>query len=356
MFMHIYSVTPPSTGTEDMAESYRARVTATAESCESAGWHGILVPHNLHEVDPWLIAGHLGSVTSDLVPLIAVQPASMAPHTAAAMAAAYATLYGRPLYFNLVAGARDDELRRTGDLLSHDQRYARMREYGRTLRALLRGELLDEEGEWYAYRQFRLEPRPEVLSDCKIFVAGSSAAGLSVAKDIADVVVTHPAPVDAWLDDFLTPLRAGGYRGDLGIRVGIIARSDSTAAWDAARERFPESWRGRQETLLKTVSQNSWARQLAVRAVAEEEAPADTAGTDVYWLGAFRSGQASAPFLVGSHEEVADRLAAYVEAGVGHVLLNGEAADDRGGIEEVLRLVRRQGCAPDRRGSRAAAR
>ncbi|MDX3312431.1 LLM class flavin-dependent oxidoreductase [Streptomyces sp. NPDC054884] len=340
--VHVYSVTPPSAGSGDPAQDYRNQVTAAARHSEQAGRRGILIPHNLHEVDPWPLAVHVGAVTDSLVPLIALQPASVPPHTAAAMAASYAVLYGRPLYFNLVAGARDDELRMTGDMLGHDERYARMRVYGRVLRALLRGETVDLESDWYTYRQFRLTPCPEVLARCKVFVAGSSEAGRAVAGEIADVVVTHPAPYEDWVREFRTPLLDSGYGGELGIRVGIIARPERAAAWAAARERFPETWQGRQETLLKTVSRNSWSRQLAVRAVDESEAPAGGEDADPYWLGAFRSGQASAPFLVGSHEDVADRLGAYLGAGVRHVLLNGSTPDDSGGIAEVLRALRGQ--------------
>ncbi|WP_328958214.1 LLM class flavin-dependent oxidoreductase [Kitasatospora purpeofusca] len=343
--MHVYSVTPESASQQrEFEQDYLSRLREAGAACERAGWSGILVPHNLHEVDPWLIAGQLGAATDTLVPLIAVQPSSLPPHTAAAMAAAYATLYGRPLHFNLVAGARDDELRRTGDQLGHDERYERMREYGLVLRALLRGEEVDTEGRFYSYRKFRLEPRPEVLSQCKLFVAGSSPASIGVARDIADVVVTHPARYPEWEETFLKPLLAGGYTGELGIRIGIVAGSAREDAWATARERFPETWQGRQETLLKTVSQNSWSRQLAVDAVAEaaeEKEPAADAEPDVYWLGAFRSGQASAPFLVGSHEDVGSRLAEYLRAGVRHVLLNGSYEDDHEDINRALLAARR---------------
>ncbi|MFJ8434748.1 LLM class flavin-dependent oxidoreductase [Kitasatospora sp. NPDC094019] len=336
-------MTPESASRQrEFEQDYLTRLRAAGVACERAGWSGILVPHNLHEVDPWLIAGQLGAATEALVPLVAVQPSSLPPHTAAAMAAAYATLYGRPLHFNLVAGARDDELRRTGDRLDHDERYERMREYGLVLRALLRGEEVDTEGRFYSYRRFRLEPRPEVLSRCKLFVAGSSPASIAVARDVADVVVTHPARFPEWEETFLKPLLAGGYTGELGIRIGIVAAQAREDAWATAGERFPETWQGRQETLLKTVSQNSWSRRLAVDAVAEaaggkepDEEP------DVYWLGAFRSGHASAPFLVGSHEDVGARLAEYLRAGVGHVLLNGSYEDDHADINRALLAARR---------------
>lgn len=340
--MHIYSVTPESVSPfEEFDDTFLTRLTRTAAGCERAGWSGMLVPHNLHEVDPWVVAAYLGSITDRLLPLIAVQPASLPPHTAASMASAYATLYGRPLHFNLVAGARQDELRRTGDLLDHDQRYERLGVYGRVLRALLNGEEVTQEGPHYHYEKFRLEPRPEVLSRCLLFVAGSSPASISVARDIADVVVTHPAPYEQWKRDFLEPLLTDGYTGSFGIRVGLIARPDPQDAWRIALDRFPETWQGRQETLLKTMSHNVWARELATRAVAEEAAPDDASVPDPYWLGAFRNGRASAPFLVGSHEDVGDRLGPYLGAGVEHILLNGSHPTDHEDINRALEVARR---------------
>jgi alkanesulfonate monooxygenase len=311
---------------------FSEQLAEVARKCDDAGWTGLLVPQNLHEVDPWLVAGHLGSLSDSLIPLVAVQPSSLPPHTAAAAAAAFASLYGRPLYFNLVAGAREDELRATGDALSHDERYERLLEYGRVLRAMVRGERVDHRGRFYQYEGYRLSPRPEVLSQCKFFVAGSSTAGLDVALEIADVVVTHPGPIDEWRRTFLDPLQSAGYTGELGIRIGIVAGPDRDRAWATALERYPETRQGTMETAMKTRSSNAWARQLAERAVSGDQ-PQD----GVYWLGAFKSGRVSAPFFVGDYEEVEARVGEYLRSGVGHVLLSGsESANDFADINAAL--------------------
>lgn len=338
--MDVYSVTPPSCGADAAAGNYRTQLAQVAAASEKALWRGILVPHNLHDVDPWLVAGHLGTVTDSLVPLLALQPACTPPHLAAACAAAYATLYGRPIYFNFVAGAREDEMRQIGDDLTHDERYERLREYGDVLRALLNGETVDTESRFYTYRGLTLAPRPEVLAQCKIFIAGSSPASMSVATQIADVIVTHPAPHAEWRRDFLEPLRATGYARGLGIRLGILCREDRDEAWELARQRFPETWIGRQETLLKTRSQNTWSRKLAVRAIAQEADQHDAGQPpDPYWLGAFRTGRASAPFLVGDYGTVAERLAEYARDGVGSLLLNGCADEDFAHIRTAVELT-----------------
>ena len=340
--MYVYTVTPESVGNdEDAGENFRTRISQAAEASEQAGWTGMLVPHNLHEVDPWMVACYLGSVTESVIPLLALQPASTPPHAAAAAAAAYALLFDRPMYFNLVAGARDDEMRRIGDDLTHDQRYERLRQYGSILRRLLQGESVTESSGYYVYNRFRLEPWHEALSQCKFFMAGSSDASMSVAADIADVIVTHPVPYADWRESFLEPLRLTGYDREIGIRIGIICRPDAGDAWQAALGRFPESWVGRQETALKQISQNVWSRNLALRAMTENPEFADTAAErDPYWLGAFRSGRASAPFLVGSYAQVSAKLGEYTDAGVSQLLLSGSHSDDFEHIVKVINKLR----------------
>lgn len=325
--MQIYSVT------NSTLVSTVDRMAEAALTWEGAGWAGVLVRHKLHEIDPWLVAGQLGSLTERLIPLVAVQPSSIPPHTAAAIAAAFVSLYGRPLHFNLVAGAREDELRSTGDHLSHDQRYDRLLEYGRILRALVNGEQVDHESQYYRYEGFRLSPQPDALRQCKFFLAGSSPAGLKVALELADVVVTHPGPIDEWRSGFLEPLLSAGYSGELGIGIGIIARSEHDEAWNTALERYPSTRRGKMETVLKTRSSNTWERQLAGRALADDETQ-----DGVYWLGAVRTGRVSAPYFVGTHEDVGARIGEYLQSGVSHVLLNNnKSAEEHVDINAALR-------------------
>jgi alkanesulfonate monooxygenase len=338
----IYCVLPEAVGEfEDFRDSYRKRLTDMAHTAERAGWSGGLIPTFLHEVDPFMVSSYLGAVTERFIPLIAVQPACTPPHAAAACASAYAMMYDRPVYFNLVAGARDDEMRRVGDHLTHDERYDRLHEYGRVLRGLLNGETVTHHGTYYTYDKFALAPRPEVLEQCKIFVAGSSTAGRQVAQRIADVVVTHPKPFPDWRENVLRPLLAGGYEGEIGIRIGMICRENGEEAWEIARRRFPDSWIGRQETLLKTRSQSVWSRDLARMAISQDTGLAtepDSSG--VYWLGAFRSGRASAPFLVGSYAEVGDALGEFLAAGVSHVVLAAAELEDFGPITHAVRMGR----------------
>ncbi|MEK8174866.1 LLM class flavin-dependent oxidoreductase [Streptomyces sp. M19] len=275
------------------------------------------------------------------MPLIAVQPASLPPHTAASMAAAYAALYGRPLHFNLVAGARDDELRRTGDLLGHDERYERMRAYGRVLRALLNGEEVTEEGEHYRYRKFRLEPRPEVLSRCLLFVAGSSPPA-------------SPSPGTSPTSWSRIPRRTRSGSGTSSSRCGPTATRGASASASvsspARRARTPGRRPAPASRDLARPPGDAAEDRVAERLVAAAGDPGGGGGGGRGRLrrpgrpvlaGAFRTGRASAPFLVGSHEEVGSRLGEYLRAGVEHVLLNGSYEDDHEDINAAVRAARR---------------
>jgi alkanesulfonate monooxygenase len=339
---HFYSVTPETINEFDpTATTYPDRLHVTVRCAEDNGFLGILVPHSLHEIDPWMVAAKIGAETSSLRPLIATQPSAMPPHTAAQAAAAYAAMYGRPLDFNLVAGANTIELQSVGDTAPKDRRYARLRSWALVLRRLLDGEAVDWDDEHFCYHGFALRPCPNALKLCRFFMAGSSATSQAIAAEVADVAVTHPLPFDEWSNTTLPPLREAGFDGELGIRIGVLARDSTAEAWVLARERFPRTWRGDQETKLKTISTNTWSKQLAAKALAVDrggEVPAEADG--VYWLGAFVNGGASAPMLVGSYSEVATALGRYASAGVRHVILTGIHDDDYLHTKRVIDLLR----------------
>jgi alkanesulfonate monooxygenase SsuD/methylene tetrahydromethanopterin reductase-like flavin-dependent oxidoreductase (luciferase family) len=67
----VYTVTPESYASDGrLCPDFRRVAAKTARATERAGWTGMLVPQSFHEIDPWLVSGHLGSVTAGLIPLI----------------------------------------------------------------------------------------------------------------------------------------------------------------------------------------------------------------------------------------------------------------------------------------------
>ena len=94
-------------------------------------------------------------------------------------------------------------------------------------------------------------------------------------------------------------------------------------AWRIANERFPEDRKGRltQELATKT-SDSEWHRQLS----AQEERPA---GEDSpYWMRPFHTYKTFCPYLVGSYQDVAHEIAAYVSLGYRTIVLDIPPSED----------------------------
>src|SRR2546423_15048825 len=80
-----------------------------ARASEDAGHEGALVFTDNSQLDPWLVSQIVVESTERLCPLVAIQPAYMHPYSVAKMLAAFAHLYRRRLYLNMVAGGVQDD-------------------------------------------------------------------------------------------------------------------------------------------------------------------------------------------------------------------------------------------------------
>src|SRR5262249_3307721 len=145
--------------------------------------------------------------------------------------------------------------------------FERATEYMTVVRALLSsdGPLLHE-GRFYRYRSLHMYSKvdPEFLP--RTFVAGSSSAGQRMAAAVADVAITHPEPVKQFADGFLGQERSGQ---QIGIRVGLVARSTDEEAWAAAQMMYSEDRSARLKTAMRKKSESDWIKRLAHLATAE---------------------------------------------------------------------------------------
>lgn len=145
-----------------------------------------------------------------------------------------------------------------------------------------------------------------------IFISGSSDAGLSAARTLGATAIKYPKPAGQ---------EPGADHGiDCGIRVGVIARPESSDAWAVARSRFPEDRKGQITRQLATkVSDSQWHHQLT---------SLEADDRSVYWLVPFNNYKTMCPYLVGSYEEVAAEMAAYFAGGYRTVILDVPASPE----------------------------
>ncbi|HLG65937.1 MAG TPA: LLM class flavin-dependent oxidoreductase [Ktedonosporobacter sp.] len=296
-------------------DEYLKAVIEMARLADEYHYTGSLIHYNHQVITPWILASTIIQQTAHHIPLIALQPASMPPLTVAKMIESFAYLFGRPVSLNIVAGAARTELEAIGDTVGHDERYERMREYIEIIRFLCMGENVTYRGKYYTVKDLRLKPGIAADMLPRIFIAGSSPAGIQVALDVADVVVTHPQPTDLFKQHQVDQIKTA--RVSIGIRLGIIARPSAEAAWTEAWQRFPPSRKGRIRTMMQKNSESQWTKDLAH--LASEREVYD----EVFWLGAYHSGNANCPYLVGSYDQVAAYLGRYLALGTQDILVDG---------------------------------
>jgi alkanesulfonate monooxygenase len=326
----LFSTCPQSK--EFAAGEYLPHVRRVAAWSEAAGCTGMLIYTDNSIVDPWLVAQMVLQETSELCPLVAVQPVYMLPYTAAKMVASLGSLHGRRIWLNMLAGGFRNDLLALGDETAHDDRYARTVEYAVLMRRLLESDQpVSFSGRFYNVRGVRLVPDlPDDLLPGWL-ISGSSPAGRAAAVEVGAVAVEYPAPADTIRDSDHVPAGRG-------IRVGIIARSDPEEAWNVAHARFPDDRRGRlSHALAMKTSDSAWHRTLSELA---RNRPADGSP---YWLWPFEQHRTFCPYLVGDFVTVAKEIARYLALGYTSFILDIPVdADDLATAAVVFRMAQEQ--------------
>ncbi|WP_159944663.1 MULTISPECIES: LLM class flavin-dependent oxidoreductase [unclassified Nocardiopsis] len=296
-------------------EKVRSLLPKIVGYAEKHGFDGLLSFYNHHDLDPWMVGGNILTHSSTVSPLIALQPYSVPPFTAAKMIHSLTFLHQRRVDVNLITGAADHELVEVGDALGHDDRYERAAEYISVVRSLLSSEQpLSHSGRYYDLQGINTNSFIPAPLRPRVFMAGSSAANRKTADSVADFAITHPEPVSMFADTFAD---RSGTKVGIGVRLGIIARTSSKEAWSVARSQFVPNRETRLKARIRRRSSSDWSRRIANLATDSE------VYDGVYWTGAYLSDKGSMPILVGSYEEVSDYLARYLDVGVGALLLGG---------------------------------
>jgi len=312
----IFSTCPPSNFAQP--RHYLRQVVEIARWSEAAGCEGILVYTDNGLVDPWLVSQLIIDHTQRLCPLVAVQPIYMHPYSVAKMITSFGFLYGRRFYLNMVAGGFKNDLQALNDPTPHDERYTRLVEYTSLIMSLLRGASpVTLAGRYYTVTNLKLTPPLQTELLPRVFVSGSSAAGIEAGRQLGATAVHYPKPAAEYAPGATIP------ETESGVRLGIIAREDPEEAWRIAHARFPEDRRGQiTHQLAMGVSDSVWHKQLSElgKSGYSDESP--------YWLVPFENYKTFCPYLVGSYERVADELARYVSVGYRTFILDVPASPE----------------------------
>lgn len=301
-------------------------------AAEANGFEAVLTPTGAWCEDAWLTTAMLVETTETLKFLVALRPGVMSPTLAAQMASTFQWQSQGRLLLNVVTGGESHEQRAYGDFLDKEQRYARCGEFLDVIRRLWAGTgPVDFKGEYIQVEGAQLQRIPDPVPP--IFFGGSSPAAGTIASQFADTYLTWgepPAAVAAkiaWIRDLA---EVQGRKLDYGIRLHVISRDTSEQAWAEADRLLsaldPATIENAQQSLARSESEGQRRMRGLHGGGAAYEQSGDARSLEVapnLWagVGLVRGGAGTA--LVGSHEEVADRIAEYAALGLDHFVLSG---------------------------------
>lgn len=255
--------------------------------------------------------------------LVAFRPGFVSPTLAAQMASTFQRQTGGRLLLNVVTGGESHEQRAYGDFLDKDARYRRTGEFLQIVRDLWEGKTVDLSGEHLQVEDARLAWVPDPVPE--VYFGGSSPIAGEIAARHVDVYLTWgepPAQVAekiAWVRGLAAK---EGRTVRFGIRLHVITRDTAEQAWTEAHKLLdgfdPDTVKSVQAGLARSESEGQ-RRMLALHGGNREDLeihPNLWAG-----IGLVRGGAGTA--LVGSHDEVAERIKEYHALGIDEFVLSG---------------------------------
>ena len=328
--------------------SYIDYLAEIARAAEIAGFQGGLIPSFPMTDEPWVISAALARETRSFRFMIPFQPGFLNPVAAARMTASLQRASGGRALYNVITGGGGPQQLWWGDSVPHDDRYRRTTEFLDVVRGVWRGGPFSYEGKFYQVKDVGL---PDPLSReefPEIYFSGSSDAALASASRHADFYLTWLEPFEQLREKFARvreKTAALGRQIRCAVRVDIVARPTEEEAWAEIERGFAALDRQTIERFTGgpgAGNESAGARRQAANRPTVINSYRDLIVEPNVWSGLalLRGGQTQG--LVGSYEQVAERLDDLVQLGTDAFILAStphlEEAYRVG--EEVLPLVR----------------
>ena len=317
-------------------------ITKVAQAAEKGGFSTLLLPIGGSCVDSLVAASHLTAHTKTLKFLFAVRPGSTAPTQLAKQYASANYWSNNRVLVNVVTGGAPKELENDGDFLSHTDRYKRTREYIEILKRLFNGETFDYDGEFYTLKGANL---PIPLKEAPpIFFGGSSQIAKEVATDVADVYMLWGETLETTKEELETVVKLAKEKNrDLSYSVSfqVVLGDTEEAAYEKANKIIsqvdPQVLAAKHENTLN----NGAVGVGRLHKLMLESKDNNFVIAPNIWAGLTQVLSGNSIALVGTPQQVADRIVEFVDLGFDKVLLRGfphlEVIEEVG--EKVIPLV-----------------
>ncbi|WP_222129961.1 LLM class flavin-dependent oxidoreductase [Bordetella genomosp. 13] len=279
---------------------------------ERAGFDSVLIaqhtvnPHHdsLDQLEAWTSAAAVAALTQRIEIIAAIKPFLYHPVVLAKMAQQIEHISRGRFAINLVNAWNSAEALKAGlPFAEHDERYAYGTEWIQVVDALLRGERVSFEGRHFHVRDYELRPHDPYRARPLIYVGGESEPARTLVAGHGDVWFINGQPLDD-VRGLIADVRARPRGGLAPIRFGlsafVIARptaQEAQQAYDhlaalAAKDEALKAQK-RVHTDPKSVMHQTFQKSARVG-----------------------SNGGTAAGLVGTYDEVAERIAEFHAAGI----------------------------------------
>jgi alkanesulfonate monooxygenase len=296
-------------GTHNASFDYTRRLTMLAEEIGFATL--LLAEHTFNpfdaesdQLETWTSTAGLATITKHIELMPAVRPTFKHPVLTAKMAGNIDQMSSGRMAINLVSGWWQKESDAMGiPSLAHDDRYQRSEEYLTILKGLWTRPHFSFTGQYYQVNDVTLAPLPVRKPHPRIYLGGESDIAQRLAAKLADEYLINGRPVEETksLIDHVRPYATEcGRHLQFGISAFVICRKTEEEAWE------------------------EHARLHAMRveeAIPGVDRKVQMIRTYAYRPGAVGSNGGTDAGLVGTPQQIADRLRAFRDVGVTTFLL-----------------------------------
>jgi alkanesulfonate monooxygenase len=278
---------------------------------EALGFDSTLVaqhtinPHHApqDQLEAWTASAALAALTERIEIIAAIKPYLYHPVVLAKMALGIEHISRGRFAINLVNAWNRPELEKAGiGFAEHDERYTYGHEWLSVVEPLMRGETLNHKGVNFNVDDYTLRPADPWRARPRIYIGGESEPARALAADMGDVWFINGQPIEdvsALIKDVAarprtgTPLR-------FGLSAFVIARATEVEA------------RAHHMHLFELAS-----KDVAIRTVQQANTdPKSVMAATMRRMPRVGSNGGTAAGLVGSYDQVAERIVAFNRAGI----------------------------------------
>ncbi len=289
-------------------------------AAETGGFDNILLPSGYQlGIDTTAFAAAIAPMLRRMALLMAVRIGEAWPPQLARQIATIDRLLGGRLTVNIISSDMP------GETLASAPRYRRTVEAMAILKALLNGESLDHDGEFW---QLTLDPpRVGTVSGKAplLYFGGLSPDAREAAAQGCDVFLMWPdvqANVSAIIADMRARAAAHGRTLRFGYRAHVIVR-DTEAEARAYADRLLSKLDAAQGAAIRAKSLDSASAGVAAQAALREGAGDDGYAEENLWTGVGRARSGCGAAIVGDPDQVLAKLRMYQDMGIEAFILSG---------------------------------